>query len=239
MIDIHTHILPGIDDGPKQAEEAVKMTEVQMAAGVSTAVCTPHFDPANTSLEEFVRNRTAALAQMEASKIKLIPASETMLHDYLFHYSDLEALCIENTRYLLLELPYSIKWEDRVYRSIEKLRNYYNIIPIIAHIERYPKVKCCGITQLRELGCSIQLNAQSVLDPGKRRKAMTYLKMGYIDVIASDCHDLLQRPPCIREAMELIRNKFGNEYYELFENNSRHIINGVELRKGKSYIIEK
>lgn len=238
MIDIHTHLLPGIDDGPKQTGEAVRMTEVQLKAGVSAAVCTPHFNPANTSLEDFVCRRTAALKQMKEARIRLIPASETMLHDFLFHYSDLRPLCIENTRYLLLELSYSMKWEDRIYRSIERLKNYYNIIPVIAHVERYPRLKSRGITQLRELGCSIQLNAQSVLGPRNRKKAMTYLKKGYIDVIGSDCHDLLLRPPCIREAMELIRNELGNEYYEIFDNNSRNIINGVELRKGKSYIIE-
>lgn len=229
MIDIHTHILPGIDDGPKQVQEALKMSDIMQKEGIHTAVCTPHFDPAGLSMEEFIQMRSAALAQMKEARIRLIPASETLLHEYLFHYTDLEALCIENTRYLLLELPYSAKRKDWILCSIEKLKNYYSIIPIIAHIERYPWLKDRDITLIRSLGCRVQLNAQSVLEPRKRSKAMNYLKKGYIDVIGSDCHNLGLRPPCLQEALEFIRSKLGNEYYGTLDTNSRYIVKGVVI----------
>jgi len=70
-------------------------------------VCTPHFDPTQTDLEDFLNRRAKSLSQLEAAKLQLIPASETRLHDYLFHYPDLSKLCIKDTRYLLLELPFS------------------------------------------------------------------------------------------------------------------------------------
>ena len=58
---------------------------------------------------------------------------------------------------------------------------------------------------------------------------MNYLKKGYIDVIGSDCHNLGLRPPCLQEALEFIRSKLGNEYYETLDTNSRYIVKGVEI----------
>ncbi|WP_429146997.1 tyrosine-protein phosphatase [Anaerotaenia torta] len=233
MVDIHTHVLPGVDDGPDQLQEALSMAVALQRDGVRTAVCTPHFDPGTSSLEEFLQRRTSALAEMKEAPIELIPASETLLHKYLFHYSDLEALCIKNTRYLLLELPFYMGWEEETFRFMERLRNYYNIIPVIAHIERYPRVSSGTAARLRALDCCIQLNASSILSPGRRRRAMHYLKKGYIDVIGSDCHNLLLRPPCLSEAYERIRAKLGEEVCAIFYNNSQALVNGVELRKGK------
>lgn len=240
MIDLHTHILPNIDDGANTVEEALILTELLFKENIKIAVCTPHFDPTKTALQEFIRMRTIAMALMKASKVRLISGSETVLHEYLFHYSNLNELCIGNTRYLLLELPFEKKWNATVYELLEKLITYYDLIPIIAHIERYKAVKknlkC--IETLIKMGCVIQLNTSSIIDKKSSNQAIRYMKNGYIDVLGSDCHNIKKRPPIITTALNRVILKLGVKYTDEFNYNAECIVNGIEIRKKKTYIIE-
>ncbi len=238
MIDLHTHLLPCIDDGAASFEEATRLIHDLLRQGVEVAVCTPHFDPSQLTLDDFLGKRTAAMELMKASGIRLISGSEISYHDYLFHYTDISQLCIENTKYLLLELPERKQWGKEVFYYIEHLINYYGVIPIIAHIERYRAVrkKKNIIPVLMAAGCMIQLNAAFVVDRKTRRRAFLYLKKGYIDVLASDCHNPIKRPPRISKAYEIIRNGFGNAFCEHLMNNSRKIIDG-EIIRGKVHYL--
>lgn len=238
MIDLHTHILPNIDDGARDVETALLMTEALYIQNIMNAVCTPHYDPSSTSVEEFVKIRAIALTKMRESRIHLIPASETMFHEYLFHFSDLGELCIENTRYLLLELPYQRKYDSRFFDNISRLIDYYNIIPIIAHVERYHAIKEKQIKILIQMGCMLQLNTGSILNKKTRNKAFRYLKKEYIYIIGSDCHDMQKRPPNMNTALELIKNRLNDSYVERLEYHAECIVNGIELLKKKSYIID-
>jgi protein-tyrosine phosphatase len=237
MIDLHTHILPNIDDGPDSVEEAVKMTEVLYKQDIQSAVCTPHFNPSHCSLEKFIIMRAAAVKQMEQSRITLLSASETILHEYLFYYSDLTQLCIEKTRYLLLELPFQSKWNNKNYELLNKLINYYDVIPVIAHIERYCKRKKQekDIRRLKEKGCIIQLNTSTIINRKSRHMALCYIKQGYIDVLGSDCHNMTVRPPIFAEARRIITNKLGMDYYDQLEYKAESIVRGDPLHKMMIY----
>ena len=238
MIDLHTHILPQIDDGASNVDTALKMTEALYADHIQKAVCTPHYDPSSTSLEDFVKKRTLALSMMGASLVQLIPASETIFHEYLFHYNDLSELCIENTRYLLLELQDQNKCDQVFFENLSKLINYYDVIPIVAHIERYHFVKRKQIRTMLQMGCLLQMNSDAILNKKTRNKALRYLKNGYISVIGSDCHDLQKRPPNLSTAIELIKSELGASYIERLEYHGDCVVNGTRFLKKKSYIIE-
>lgn len=237
MIDLHTHILPNIDDGARCREEAIEMTESLYNQNISMAVCTPHFNPMQIALKEFIKKRTTAMNLMKGSKVKLIPGSETMLHTYLFHYSDLDELCIGNTRYLLIELPYGEKVDRKVYEIIERLIRFYNVNPIIAHIERYGATNK-NIERLRDMGCVIQLNTTSIIDKESRKKALRYMKYGYIDVLGSDCHNMSNRPPVVTPAFDLVVNKINEKCCSNLKYNAECIINGIEIRKKSLFIIK-
>ncbi len=225
MIDIHTHILPGIDDGAKDIEEALSMTDCLMLQGVTAAICTPHFNPARMALDTFLANRKSALTLLSDSKLNLIEGSETYLHDYLFHYNDLKSLCMGKTNYLLLELPFDKKWQNAILTSIEKLRNYYDIIPIIAHVERYPKISkdLNRLFHLKELGCLIQMNTETIINKKYKHLVHSYLKNNYVDVLGSDCHNMNSRPPLMIEAKEEIIQKYGVDKWIRLSENSRMI----------------
>lgn len=240
MVDLHTHILPNIDDGAASVEEAQKMAEMLVMHHITSAVCTPHYNPTETSLQSFINARNAAISLMSEVKINLIPASETILHEYLFHYSELNKLCIENTRYLLLELPYYKKWDEKVFVNLERIIIFYNITPIIAHIERYQAIKKHKkyIRSLLEMGCLFQINASSVLNKKCRKKVLSYIKHGYIDVIASDCHNMTDRLPILSEAYDMISDLLGEQSLNQLIQNAECIINDRELREKAIFLIK-
>lgn len=240
MVDLHTHILPNIDDGAGSVSEALKMEEVMYTDKIDLVVCTPHFDPAQTSLEDFVQRRSEAMALMDASKITFFTGSETILHDYLFYYQDIRPLFIGKTGYLLLELPYSKKWGREVYEAIETLMHTYDLIPVIAHIERYEAVIKMkkNIEKLMEIGCLLQVNASSIIEEKTRRRVIDYLKNGYIDVIASDCHNMNYRPPNIVKAYEIITQEIGIGCYDSLKQNAEKIVAGEQIKKKSEFMID-
>lgn len=235
MIDIHTHILPGIDDGASGVEEAVEMTALLHEQKIHAAVCTPHFDPGNMTLEDFISRRTYAMSLMGAARIILIPASETQYHEYLFHYPDLSGLCMGNSRYLLLELPFQRKWEKPLFQGIEKLMNYYDCIPVIAHIERYPAANRRNIKHLLEMGCLLQLNASALLNRGQEKMALRMIREDRIALLGSDCHNRSVRPPLLLPAYEIVKEKLGIEYRKKLEFNSEAVIKNVDIRNIDGY----
>ncbi len=233
MVDLHTHILPGMDDGAENIEEAILMSEAFRSQLVDAVACTSHYDPSKISLEEYLSKRTEAMKKLEPFGITLKSASETYLHEYLFHYPNLSQLCIFQTDYLLVELPCTDKWEDNIYAMIERLIHYYHVIPIIAHIERYPAVQKNKkrIRRFLQLGCLIQVNADSILDWKKWLRIKGYLKQGYIHVIASDSHNLSRRPPRLSQAYEKISKKLGEQYSNQLQRNAEAVMRGEVLRK--------
>lgn len=238
MIDLHTHILPGIDDGAKSAEEALRMTQELHRQRVSAAVCTPHYDPSKQGLADFAEQRAQAFGRIAGAGISLIAGSETVLNEYLFHYPDLKQLCIENTEYILIELPFGRKWKPEVFDQLDRLINYYGLIPIIAHVERYRAARRKKvIKRLIEAGCLIQLNASTVLDRKSWRRASGYLKSRLIDLLASDCHNTEKRPPNLSAAYLKISAELGEQTAKLLDRNAQAVIQGIRLRDRNVYLI--
>lgn len=219
-----------MDDGARNIKESIKLTELLFAQGVTGAVCTPHYIPYEMDIDEFTTKRNQSVSLLKGLNFTLIPASETFLHDILFLNKTLDPLTIENTPYLLLELPFLKKWDKSLYENIEKLMALYNIIPIIAHIERYPGAKKDNIKRLKEIGCVMQLNSSSLLYKKTQKRALYLIKKGLIDVLGSDCHNLETRPPRIKPALEIISNRLGEQYCDKFKNNSAIILKGIDIR---------
>jgi protein-tyrosine phosphatase len=239
MVDLHTHILPYIDDGASNTEEAYKLMEHLKKQNVTCAVCTPHFNPIYTSLEEFIQHRDSALKHLEEFEFSLIMGSETVLHEFLLHYPDLKQLCIGNTNYLLVELSFDKKWDDKLFFVLERIILYYDMIPIIAHVERYPSInkKLNILKKLHDLGCIIQVNTGSLLNKNLKHKVFYFMKHGFVDVLGSDCHNIMKRPPIITEAIELIATKFGKEYMYKLINNSFDLTQGKDIRENTRFIV--
>lgn len=235
MVDIHTHLLPAVDDGAETIEEALSMTEALVLQDIKTVVCTPHFYPDQLGMEDYLKKRSEAIDTIRSEKLTLIPGSETMLSESLFYYSDLRPLCIGNTNYLLLEIPFHWLRNREVLLLLDKLIRNYQLNPVIAHIERYPTLSRRRIRKLKRIGCLLQINASSVIE-GQRR-TIRYLKRGMIDVMASDCHNLSSRKPNLSEGYRIIENILGSELTERLKSNAENIIKGTLIKTESEYLI--
>ena len=218
MTDIHTHILPGMDDGARDIKEALSLLRALHSGGTTAAALTPHFWMQRDRIDKFIVKRDKAFLRLtEAAKdipVKLYPGAEvTFFADMLDR--DLEALCIGGTNALLIELPASHypPSAQKVFYGL-KLKGF---VPIAAHIERYQYIlrEPAILDDLILCGALMQINADSLFSSGKMRKRLLGLiESKRIHFIASDTHSMKRRPPMLDRAMELVNKKLGADVSE-------------------------
>lgn len=194
MLDCHSHILPKIDDGSRSIEESMKILREFQKQGIELLFATPHFYP-DAKLEEFLEKRERAYAELveEISRSgeevpKILKGAEVLLSIDTPNLPGLEKLCIEGTKYILIELPY-VNWSEWVYGAIYNIIANRGLIPILAHIERYERVvnDLSKINRLLEMDVVVQMNAYSLL--GKKKAfALRLIKNNMIHVLGSDAH---------------------------------------------------
>ncbi|MBQ6847853.1 MAG: hypothetical protein IJO62_02925 [Clostridia bacterium] len=226
--DIHSHILPEVDDGAKSIEEAVHLLEASKKNGVKAIIATPHFYPNEVYFEDFLELTTTVFEALKSEiKGKELPdiylGCEILYFRGLGLVEDLDKLTLADSKYLLIELT-AFDIREYFFEDITALmeRGY---IPIIAHIERYQHFT--GFKKIMkfvvEKNIAVQLNAQSVLELKYKRTVKGILKSGVFCVIASDTHSVEHRPPKILEALNRIGEVFGEEYRQRITENSHHL----------------
>lgn len=213
MIDFHSHILPGIDDGSRSVEESIALLTQMREQGITTVVATPHFYADEQSVEMFLQRRTAAYDRLSVEYTDALPqillGAEVLYYNGISRLEGLEKLCIENTRVLLLELPFA-RWSSTVVHEVLEIANTMNIIVVLAHIERYERYQRSGVfDELYRNGIIMQVNASYFADRSTRRRALRQLRDGQIHLLGSDSHGIQNRPPRMNEAVEWIGKKYG------------------------------
>jgi len=233
MVDIHSHILPGVDDGPESMEESIQMLINSVESGVDTVVATSHLLPGEymkpTSLINQLTQELQENAKQENILIKIVKGRECYLTPEIYDYEkDPKNLSINNKKYLLTEMPFG-EIPDYVNEMIFELQ-VKGIVPIIAHVERYFDVisNPNRILELIHSGCIIQVNAGSFFGKyGQKAKATAKILMEHkmIHVIASDMHS--SNSLTLGEAFTEIENMVGKEEAtKLFEVRPRAIVEG-------------
>ena len=206
MVDIHTHILHGIDDGAETFDEAMEMLEVAFSNGTTDLVLTPHYlsnDLRSTGvskadiLKRFEDLRSAAESKFDG--LKLYIGAETFAAANILECAETDALLpINNTRYLLLEFGF----DDTVSRALTVTRELHRLgyIAIVAHPERYAFVHedTNAILRMKRRGCLLQINKGSI--KGSFGKSAYYISRKMIskqlaDFVASDAHSPYMRTP--------------------------------------------
>ena len=218
MIDLHCHILPGVDDGARTIEDSVKMASMAAAAGTKTLVATPHMRhpqfhvPGPLAKQKLEEVRAAVAAA--GIDLEIVLGGEIHFSAEIaerLETGDVLPLCTER-RYILFELPFShipgptrqLCWELQL----------AGIFPVLAHPERNldfardPDL----IHPYRDAGIPIQVTAMSLCGEfgGRTKKvARRWLKEGIVDMVASDGHSCGGRPPVMDDAARLIRKMAG------------------------------
>ena len=231
LIDFHSHILPGIDDGSKSLEMSIQMLRMEAQQGVERVIATPHFYPQYDTPERFLRRRGAAESTLreEMQKHTGLPALSVGAEVYYFPgISDSEViseLTIDQKRCILIEMPTS-SWTEAMYRELEGIYVKRGLIPIVAHIDRYiGRFHNRGILKrLEHMPVLIQANAEFFLEKYTSSMALRMLKKDGIHLLGSDCHDLSSRKPNLQGALELINRRLGRDAMEGILSYQRNVL---------------
>ena len=232
MLDLHTHILPGIDDGSRSVKMSLSMLRREARQGIEDVVLTPHFYAHRHSPERFLKKREDAAAQLTAAVgedgryPRLHLGAEVAYFDGMSRVEDIDRLCIGDTRCILVEMPFC-KWNRRILDDVFQLKDYLGLQPILAHIERYMRFQPSGTArELSEEGMLIQANASFFASWPASMKAMHMLKNRCIHFIGSDCHDLENRPPNMEDAVDNIERKLGEPAIRYLDRMGQMLLEG-------------
>lgn len=235
MIDFHSHILPGFDDGAEDVAMSVKMLKRAYESGIDTVVSTSHAYIINdVSIADFLEKREKAYnvlceaMQADGGKFpKILLGAEVHIKSYLSEFTMLDKLAIEGTDYILIEMPYSA-WKQEHYESVYNC-TLCGLKPIIAHVDRYLDREE-KFRHLKAFGAIFQVNADSVLSKQSRKKVLNLFYDGYAHIMGSDMHNCTTRPNRMKDASEFIFDTFGVEFIEYIINNSNTVLDNKDVR---------
>lgn len=238
MVDIHSHILPSIDDGARTLDEALQIASIAANNGINHIVATSHGNYYPYTLDEYRHSfqRLQYAIRERNIPVTLYPGMEIFMDDQAFSLIDeKKLLTINSTNNILVEFPFE-EDPDRVCDSIAKLiKKQYNIV--LAHPERYIFIqKDLELAYyLEEMGCVLQVNRGSILGEfGERCRNLAIRMMddGIVNVIATDAHDTKYRPPSIQKLVKFLERRYSPLEIRLWlsENPSR-IIKGYDVLK--------
>lgn len=256
MIDLHAHILPGLDDGAVDIYDSIEMAALAYEYGTKVIVATPHcnipglYD--NYFGKEYWRayRNTKEILQREQPGILLLGGMEVYMTEQVPELlTEGKIFPINRTRYVLLEFDFAEdpEFADRMLRRVLEVR----ALPLIAHAERYEFVQENPelVWRWKNMGCEIQVNKGSFLGRfGTRAQKTAYelLNHNLVTAIASDAHSPVRRTTCMADTYKCLREEYSGEYLDtLFHINPKRICNGrktVQFRKipfGEEYVWEE
>ncbi|MBQ9973409.1 MAG: hypothetical protein IJP02_00440 [Oscillospiraceae bacterium] len=235
MTDLHTHILPGMDDGAADVEQSLAMLAMEAEQGVTRVALTPHFYPKRESVCDFLTRRQAAydrlteaisrLPETERARLpKMYLGAEVAWQSDLLDCADLSGLCLGDGRYMLVELPFTA-WNRQTVRQLWELMACHGITPVIAHLERYLADQSSKmVDSLLELDIPVQISCDILGHVFARRRAMKLLRSGQAHLIATDCHDCSHRAPNMARGLSVLTAKLGRERVEELQEYARTLV---------------
>ena len=218
IIDLHTHILPEMDDGSQNAPMSVQMLKQLQDQGVEWVCATSHYYAHQECVEQFLQRRRQAVFALgdalgeagveEYPSIRL--GAEVAYFPGISQCPELEQLCLGGTRTLLLELSYT-QWTPQQVEEVASLCLDHGYQVILAHPERFSHMRSYwkDMERMLSLPVALQINADSLLHWGSRKLALELLNNTSRPLLASDCHNLTSRPPRLEKARLVVSKKLG------------------------------
>ena len=235
MIDIHCHILPGMDDGSGNFSDSIEMAQLAAASGTRCIVVTPHCNVPNAFENYWVQEVQAVFDRLQKEidarniPITFLPGQEVFLaSDFLPLIKQGKLIPINDSRYLLVEFSA----HENASVAIRKLQKITaeGYVPIVAHPERYAFVHEHGdmVYRMKEMGCLTQINKGSLkgrFGYKAMKSAFEILENYDADFIASDGHSQYSRTPYLADAYEIVSERFSADYADfLLHDNPRRVL---------------
>ena len=220
MVDMHCHILFGVDDGSRDIDESLEMLRIAEKSGIEKTILTPHYKEShhNASIET-LHGRLDELkekASQEGIKVKLALGNEVMYFtDFQERYDQGRILTLNGSDRLLIEFHPKDEY-SYVRNAVDEVIGA-GFTPILAHVERFD----CMVAdydrafELRDMGCEIQMNAadyMGVMGSGIRKYLMGLLDDGCIDYVGTDAHDAKKRIPDVRKCLKDLYSRYDGDY---------------------------
>jgi protein-tyrosine phosphatase len=236
LVDLHSHILPGLDDGPRTEQQALEMLRIAAHDGIGTMVATPHAHHARAAATLTGVERLNILAREHGIDVTILPGSEIRIGPGIVerHLSG-DLLLIAGGPYLLIELYLHDEWPfGLVERALDRILDA-GLRPILAHVERYPFVQADPRTLLPfiERGIPLQINAGALSyreHDIERVTAESLLRARMAHLVASDAHNARYRPPRLRQALSAATAMCDPAYVCGMMETARTILAGEALR---------
>lgn len=246
IIDIHTHILPGVDDGSRNIEESIDIINYLYSVGITDIVLTSHYVIDTTyNYNQLVRVKLldTLKEKLNNDNIHLYLGNEVYLTEKIIDLLEShEISTINDTKYMLVELPLSGYLNN--FQNILCDLTSYGIVPIIAHPERYNFIQKNKkrIRELLEFNCLLQCNIDSLTGKygNKAKKIMKWLlKKNLVQFVATDTH-YVSSDKELKKAYSKLEKLVGKEKYkELTNLNPQKIINNEEVLGNLDYLIKE
>ena len=235
MIDMHIHILPGLDDGAGCMEEALLMAELALDSGVDAMAVTPHSHQIGRYENYYDRNLKAAFQKFREAlrerklPLKIYPGMEIFAHrDIRERILSGQVIGLNHSDYYLIEFAFG-DYPEYIERILREMR-LIGKIPVIAHPERYICVQRePGLAKYwMDMGCLTQVNKGSPLGwfgPGAERAALYLLNHRLVSLVASDAHGSTYRTPDMEEIRDFLELNYGMDTaQELLEGQAERIL---------------
>ena len=236
MIDFHSHILPAIDDGADDIITALKMLKRAKRDGIDTVVSTSHaYIGDESDIDKFLERRNTAYDELQKAMMadggdfpEIRLGAELHLKSYVGKYESVSRLAVQGTDYILLEMPYS-SWNQDLYEAVYNIQ-VMGLKPIMAHIERYMRFRS-EFNNLKALDVLFQVNADSFTHKRMRKTLLELFYDGYIHILGSDMHNLDERKNKLKEAWEILGEKFGAGFLDFTESNAKAVLAGDKIEE--------
>ena len=238
MIDLHSHVLPGLDDGAADEAAALALCRLAVADGIRTLVATPHLyggmgvaDPRRipAAAERFRQRLQEERIDLDLRWAAEMPVLENAVELYR---TGVWPAYDSRRRYVLLEMAALANGLAILKETVFRLR-LEGAVPILAHPERLDFLdRLADVEGLRNQGAVLQITAACLLAPGSKsyRRATEWVRRGWVQVVASDAHDPVRRPPRMSAARHWLAEQEGESCAtELTEGNPRKILAGEPL----------
>ncbi|MBV9124900.1 MAG: protein tyrosine phosphatase [Planctomycetes bacterium] len=239
LVDLHVHLLAGLDDGPRTDADALAMCRLAFEEGVRLAAATAHQNEQwNLVTPDRIRQACQKLSQgLQAEDIPLqvFPCAEVMVHpDVEMSWRKREVLSVaDRQEYLLVEMPHGLFVD---LRDIVRLLRAAGVRPILAHPERQGDLlhQTDLLVELVRAGCLVQVSSASITHPRNRRDARalkSWFQQGLVHVLGSDGHSPNRRPPRMADAYHQVCQWAGNTTADrVGSTNGMAILQGLPLR---------
>lgn len=236
LFDMHSHILPGIDDGAKTIEDSLELLSCLKNQGVTNVCLTPHFYTNEISLEDFIAERAEKFEKFKPhipNGMNIVLGTEVYVTKYLFNNENIKGINYGNSNYILTEFAYNSTFSGNSYEMLDRLMSEQGLIPVIPHVERYSFLvdNPDAIEDLKRLGVVIQTNISNYTKKApmmKRRRMLKLVSAGLIDIIGTDAHSFDHNTPELySNAIECIAKKCGQQAVDRLMKNSEKIFNAA------------